>query len=46
MRDLFNLSIDENYYKPIIVRDAFNGYYIQYESKGNKGKNLSIKKIP
>ena len=46
VRDLFNLSIDENYYKPIIVRDAFNGNYIQYESKINKGKNLSIKKIP
>ena len=44
MRDLFNLSIDEDYYKPIIVRGAFNGNYIQYESKGGKGKNLSIKK--
>ena len=40
---MFDLSIDEDYYKPIIVRGAFNGNYIQYESKGDKGKNLSIK---
>ena len=44
VRDLFNLSIDEDYYKPIIVRGAFNGNDIQYKSKRDKGKNLSIKK--
>ena len=38
------MSIDEDYYKPIIVRGAFNDNYIQYEIKGDKGKNLSIKK--
>ena len=43
-RDLFDLSIDEGYYKLIIVKSAFDGNYIQYESKGGKGKNLSIKK--
>ena len=43
VRDLFGLPIDEDYYKPIIARGAFNGSYIQYESKGDKGKNLSIK---
>ena len=37
------MSIDEYYYKPIIVRGAFNSSYIQYESKGDKVKNLSIK---
>ena len=41
---MFDLSIDEDYSKPITVRAAFNGNYIQYESKGDKGKNLSIKK--
>ena len=41
---MFDLSIDEDYYKPIIVRGAFNGNCIQYESKEDKGKNLSIKK--
>ena len=43
VRDLFDLSIDEDYYKPQITRGVFNNNYIQYESKGNKGKNLSIK---
>ena len=44
MRDLFDLSIDEDYYKPAIAKSAFDGNDIQYESKGNKGENLSIKK--
>ena len=43
MKDLFDLSIDEDYYKPIITKGAFNNKYIQYGSKGDKGKNLSIK---
>ena len=38
------MSIDENYYKPITAKSAFDGSYVQYESKGDKGKNLSIKK--
>ena len=38
------MSTDEDYYKPIIAKGAFDGSYIQYESKGDKGKNLSIKK--
>ena len=37
------MSIDEDHYKPIIAIGAFNSSYIQYESKGDKGKNLSIK---
>ena len=44
VRDLFDLSIDEDYSKPIIVGGAFNGNYIQYQSERDKGKNLSIKK--
>ena len=40
------MPIDKDYYKPIITRGAFNGNYIQYESRGDKGKNLSIKKYP
>ena len=43
VRDIFDLSIDEDYYKPIIAKSSFDGNYIQYESKGEKGKNLSIK---
>ena len=41
---MFDLSIDEDYYKPIITKGGFNSTYIQYKSKGDKGKNLSIKK--
>ena len=44
VKDLFDLSMDEDYYKPIIAKGTFNNNYIQYESKGDKGKNLSIKK--
>ena len=43
VRDLFDLSVDEDYYKPTMVRGGFDGSYIQYESKGDKGKNLSIR---
>ena len=38
------MSIDEDCYKPIITKGAFNNNYIQYESKRDKGKNLSIEK--
>ena len=41
VKDLFDLSIDEDYCKPIITNSAFNNNYIQYESKGNKGKRLT-----
>ena len=34
-------SIDENYYKPIRTKSAFNSNYIEYENKGDKDKNLS-----
>ena len=35
------MSIDEDYYRPIITNDASNNSYIQYESKGNKDKTLT-----
>ena len=35
VKDLFDLSIDEEYYKPIITNSVFNNNDIQYESKGN-----------
>ena len=38
IKDLFDLSISEDYYKPIIVNTAFNNNYIRYESKGDKGE--------
>ena len=39
---LFDLSISEDYYKPIIVKGTFNNNYIQYESKRDKDKILTI----
>ena len=41
IRNLFNQSIDEDYYKPIRTKSTFNGNYTEYESKGDKNKNLS-----
>ena len=41
VKDLFDLLIDEDYYKPIITSGTFNNSYIQYESKGNKDKTLT-----
>ena len=42
VRDFFDLLIDEYYYKPIITKGAFNNNYVQYESKRDKRKNVSI----
>ena len=36
IKDLFKLSIDKDYYKPILVKNGYNGNYVQYESKGDK----------
>ena len=41
VENLFNQSTDEDYYKPIKTKSAFNGNYIEYQSKGDKDKNLS-----
>ena len=36
IKDLFKLSIDEEYYKPISVKSGYNKTYAQYESKGDR----------
>ena len=36
------MPTDEDYYKPIITNSAFNNNYVQYESKGNKDKILTV----
>ena len=36
VQDLFKLSIDEDYYKPTLVKSGYDNNYIQYESKGEK----------
>ena len=43
IKNLFGLSIKKDYYKPIKTNDAFNNDYIEYESKGDKNKTLSVK---
>ena len=35
VENLIDLSIGENYFKPIVINDAFNSNYIEYESKGD-----------
>ena len=42
VRSLFN-QFDKDYYKSIRTEIAFNGTYIEYESKGHKDKTLSPK---
>ena len=42
VKDLFDCSIDEDFYKPIMRNSAFDNNYIQYGSKGNKDKILTV----
>ena len=42
IENLFD-KIDEDYYKPIKTKNAFNDNYIEYESRGDKDTNLSLK---
>ena len=41
--NLFNQSTNEDYYKPVWTKSAFNCNYIEYESKGEKNENLPPK---
>ena len=34
---------DEDYYRPSKTKSAFNGNYMEYESKGDKDKKFSPK---
>ena len=43
VENLFSHSTDENYYKSIKTKSAFNSNYCKYESNGDKDKNLSVK---
>ena len=36
IKDLFKLSIDEDYYKPVLLKGGYNKNYVQYESKGDR----------
>ena len=36
IKDLFKLPIDEDYYKPVLLKSGYNNNYVQYESKGDR----------
>ena len=36
MRDLFKLSVNEDYYKPTLAKSGYDNNYTQYESKGDR----------
>ena len=42
IRNVFNEIIKENYYEPIVIKSAFDGSYIEYESRGDNDDNLSL----
>ena len=42
-RNLFDLSIDKDYYKPVRINNALNSNYVEYESIGDKDKALTFK---
>ena len=42
MRNLFNEITKENDYEPIEIKNAFDGSYIEYESRGDNNDNLSL----
>ena len=46
MGELENLLGDtdnNDYYKPVLVKSSFKKNYKQYETRGDKGKKLSVK---
>ena len=36
IQDFFKSSINEDFYKPTLVKSGYSSNYIQYESKGDK----------
>ena len=36
IKDLFKLSIDKDYYKPVLLKSGYNNNSVQYESKGDR----------
>ena len=39
---LFNEITEEGYYEPVEIKSAFDGNYIEYESRGDKDDNSSL----
>ena len=36
IKDLFKPSIDNDYYKPVLVKSGYNNNFVQYKSKGDR----------
>ena len=36
IEDLFTITIDEDYYKPKLIKSSYKNNYVQYESKGDR----------
>ena len=45
VKTLIDLSIDEDYYKPVRTNDAFNSNHVEYKSKGHENKTFQLKNI-
>ena len=43
IRTLFEQQEGKYYFKPIRVGNFSNGNYVEYESSGDRSKNLSVK---
>ena len=39
---LFNEITKDDYYEPVGIKSAFNGNYVEYESRGENNDNLSL----
>ena len=44
IRNLFEYEEEENCYKPVRVSNFWSNIYIEYESKGDRNKTLSVEK--
>ena len=42
VKNLFEFEKEENYYKPVRVNNFWSNNYIEYKSKGDKNRILSI----
>ena len=38
-----NVFVDDDYYKPILIKSSFKDNYKYHESRGDKDKKLSVK---
>ena len=44
--NLFEYEVEENYYKPVRVRNFWSNNYIEYGNNGDRSKTLSVEEYP